>query len=773
MPGVEAVLRRSRAVDAVLFGCGALVTAAAVATLGRGLLPFLAGYLLLALAARALRVPFDGASLELEAAAIFPAVVLCRSWQAGVLLAGASVLGERLFQRRGRLGVADLSAAADLVLSYALACFFFVSVGRAVPPGLPLVLLFGATLLVFFFARLVTGALRALSEPRASVATLARAAAFQLLALVLLSPVVALVVMVEPSYGFLGAVLAFTSVALVSASLRNLARARERTAELSRQNRELETLRALSQAFASAAGDAEVFLRLFRILQTVLPVRALAAASFEDDPDGRSSAWLLGESVIDRKSFLDWLGRQRDLEAPFLASTPRPRVSLGTSRSVVLSPSLTTQVVLPLQTPELIAGVLVVESDDPALAEPGALRALSVLADHVALSLQDRSLKRQMQAVNERLESRAETLYRILEVSNELKSHLSLDQVLLNIVRAVATSLGFDVVLLSLYDRQENVFERRAQVGLDATWADLIRHKIPRDELFRYFAEGFRISKSFFVSHSERGSLEDTGARRRRGVLTQRAWHPNDLLFIPLTASDQVIGVLQVDRPKSGLVPRLEDVQAVEIFANQAVTAIQSARAYETTRQMSVRDSLTEAFNHRYFQETLYREITRHERSGQPLALVMLDIDDFKQINDRWGHPTGDLVLRGLVEELLKGVRDMDTVARYGGEEFALIFPETGPEKAVLAADRLRCRVAGRLFVTPDVTHPLSITISLGVAVFPADAATKHELIDRADQALYQAKRSGKNCVVMASAVPPAAVSPEAPTREDEARRGA
>jgi diguanylate cyclase (GGDEF)-like protein len=746
-------------VDAALLACGGLLLGSAVLTLHDVSPGFLIGYLLLALVARALRVPFDGTGLELEAAAIFPAVMLARSWQAGVVLAAAAVLGESLFQRRGRLEWKDVLAAADHVLAYGIACFFFVSVGAAAATGLPLVLLFGATLLVFFFARIVTGTLRAFSDARSSVLDLARAAAFQLLALVLLSPVVALVVMVEPQYGFLGSVLAFTSVALVSASLRNLARARERTAELARQNRELETLRALSQAFSTAGSDAEVFSRLFRILQSVLPVRALGAASYEDDPDGRPSAWLLGETTLEKRAFLEWLSKQRDFESPFLASTPRPRTSVGPMRTLVLSKELSAQVVLPLQTPELIAGVLVVESDDPALAEPAALRELSVIADHVALSLQDRGLKRQMQAVNARLESRAETLYRILEVSNELKSHLSLDLVLLNIVRAVATSLGFDVVLLSLYDRQENVFERRAQVGLDASWAELVREKVPRDELFRYFAEGFRISKSFFVEHSERGSVEDTGQRRRRGVLSQRAWHPNDLLFIPLTASDQVIGVIQVDRPKSGLVPRLEDVQALEIFANQAVTAIQSARAYETTRQMSVRDSLTEAFNHRHFQETLHRELTRHERSGQPLALVMIDIDDFKQINDRWGHPTGDLVLRGLVEELLKGVRDMDTVARYGGEEFTLILPETPADKAFAAADRLRARVAARQFMTPDVSHPLSVTISGGLAVFPDDAGDKRELIDRADQALYQAKRSGKNRVVMASSVPPTSVA--------------
>ena len=177
----------------------------------------------------------------------------------------------------------------------------------------------------------------------------------------------------------------------------------------------------------------------------------------------------------------------------------------------------------------------------------------------------------------------------------------------------------------------------------------------------------------------------------------------------------------------------------------------QLARAYETTRQMSVKDSLTDSFNHRYFQETLYRELTRHERSGQSLTLLMIDIDDFKKINDRWGHPVGDLVLRGLVEELLKGVREMDTVARYGGEEFAVILPETGPDKGYVVADRLRARVASRLFVSPELSHPLTVSISIGLATFPEDANAKRSLIERADQALYQAKRSGKNCVVTAA----------------------
>jgi diguanylate cyclase (GGDEF)-like protein len=126
----------------------------------------------------------------------------------------------------------------------------------------------------------------------------------------------------------------------------------------------------------------------------------------------------------------------------------------------------------------------------------------------------------------------------------------------------------------------------------------------------------------------------------------------------------------------------------------------------------------------------------------------MVDIDDFedqRQVRHPW-----NLVLRGLVEELRRGVREMDTVARYGGEEFALILPETPEDRALVVAERLRQRIAARLFVTPELSHPLSVTVSMGLATYPDDASNKRLLVERADQALYKAKRNGKNCVVRA-----------------------
>jgi diguanylate cyclase (GGDEF)-like protein len=559
------------------------------------------------------------------------------------------------------------------------------------------------------------------------------------------------------SPGNLALLLAALLIAAIAAAWllrRRRSEARHREEELQRTNRELKTLRQLSLVFSSAGPDRDAFQRLFETLRAALPVRALAAVSYDEDPEGVPSVTLAGEVTLGRPAFLDWLSLQRDLERPFLPVSAAPRVARGTQRDLVLNPRFDVQVLIPLQTPAVIDGLLVLESDDGALATVQTLQELSVLSDHVALALQDRNLRRQMQAVNERLQGRADMLQRILELSNELKATLALSQVVENIVRAVPQSLGFRTVTLYLYDRNANAFDRRAYAAATPQ-PESEPARVPREEIARWFSERYRISKSYFVSHLDHeGDMETTGrVDRRRRTVTPGSWHHDDRLYVPLTTGDLLVGVLVAEDPSSGQAPHLEDVQVLEIFANHAVSAIQSARVYETTQELSVRDSLTEAFNHRYFQETLAKELTRHERSSHPLTLGMLDIDDFKKINDLFGHPVGDVVLKGLVEEMTRGMREMDTVARYGGEEFALIFPETATDQALLVADRLRRRIASRLYSVPGLSHPLGVTVSIGLASYPDDALTKRALIERADQALYQAKRSGKNCLVTAASL--------------------
>jgi transcriptional regulator with GAF, ATPase, and Fis domain len=347
------------------------------------------------------------------------------------------------------------------------------------------------------------------------------------------------------------------------------------------------------RAIATASGrDEVVFERLFGTLREVLPVKALATVSFEEEPDAlrgtdveKVTAVLSGETRLPRADLLAWVTKTADPNG--LHEAPARQLAAGSERTIVLNAAFPYQVVLPLQTPEVITGLLVLESDDAALHEPELVQQLTQLADHVALSVQDRSLRRQMQAVNERLQSRAEALHRILDVSNELKSHLTLDHVIQNIVRAASASLGWDVVLLSLYDRAENVFVRRAHVGLDEAWDALSKENLPREEVVKWFAERHRISKSYFISHVEQQlSPEDSSARaarRRKGLAANagpllRPAHGGR----PDLASSRSTSRAPASRPGSGH-------QRRDLRPGGDAS---SRRAYETTRQLSVRDSL-------------------------------------------------------------------------------------------------------------------------------------------------------------------------------------
>lgn len=163
----------------------------------------------------------------------------------------------------------------------------------------------------------------------------------------------------------------------------------------------------------------------------------------------------------------------------------------------------------------------------------------------------------------------------------------------------------------------------------------------------------------------------------------------------------------------------------------------------------AIRDSLTGLFNRRYLEESLEREISKANRHGNPLTIIMLDADHFKQFNDTYGHLAGDVVLRNLGEQLVKYSRKEDIACRYGGEEFVLVLPETNLNVAYQRAEDLRSVIENdKKMIYKDKELPI-VTISLGIAVFPADGETVNELMNAADNALYEAKEQGRNRVVV------------------------
>ncbi len=188
-----------------------------------------------------------------------------------------------------------------------------------------------------------------------------------------------------------------------------------------------------------------------------------------------------------------------------------------------------------------------------------------------------------------------------------------------------------------------------------------------------------------------------------------------------------------------------EERMTAASLAGQAVVALENARLHRMVERQALVDGLTGLANRRQADEALASEIARTERLGGPVGLILADVDDFKAVNDRFGHPTGDVVLRDLAETLRENIREIDTAARWGGEEFALILPGTDLEGAAQVAERIRAALAEREILSVDGV-PLHVTASFGVATSNA-ATTVQQLVEAADESLYRAKRAGKDRV--------------------------
>jgi diguanylate cyclase (GGDEF)-like protein len=179
------------------------------------------------------------------------------------------------------------------------------------------------------------------------------------------------------------------------------------------------------------------------------------------------------------------------------------------------------------------------------------------------------------------------------------------------------------------------------------------------------------------------------------------------------------------------------------LLAHQAAIAINNAQLFERARQQAYTDSLTGLSTRRHFFELAERELGRSKRYGSPLCVVMFDFDQFKEINDRYGHAVGDRVLADAARLLKDQLREVDVVGRYGGDEFAILLPETRLPTAKHVAERLRRSIAKAEFqIDGDSSETVHLTASLGVAQYTQDCENVDMLLDRADQALYFAKQA-------------------------------
>jgi diguanylate cyclase (GGDEF)-like protein len=201
------------------------------------------------------------------------------------------------------------------------------------------------------------------------------------------------------------------------------------------------------------------------------------------------------------------------------------------------------------------------------------------------------------------------------------------------------------------------------------------------------------------------------------------------------------------NRPESRKISR-ETIVPVVNLANEASLALEMVDLHEQMRKMSITDGLTGLFNHREFYQQLRRELERARRYRHTVSLLIIDVDDFKRFNDRFGHLAGDLALRKIADLLRHCARATDVVARYGGEEFAVILPESTASGALMLAERIKTEVAVHNFL-PQVPGEVHLTVSIGIYTAEEGAVSEDQLVGYADQATYSAKDAGKNRVVV------------------------
>jgi diguanylate cyclase (GGDEF)-like protein len=303
------------------------------------------------------------------------------------------------------------------------------------------------------------------------------------------------------------------------------------------------------------------------------------------------------------------------------------------------------------------------------------------------------------------------------------------------IVEAMATAVAARFAAIAVADPSERRLAIRATYGYPLM---LVEHiQIERGEgVFGLAYESGKVLRA-------PGSAGLVGLARRRP-----RYRTDSFIALPIIAGDEVLAVVSVaDRLDDRAFTR-SNVSALCALAAPAALALARERA--TTRaeafaHAAAVDAVSGLFNRRYFHARLEEELQRSRRHEIPLALLMIDIDDFKAINDRFGHLAGDAVIRAAADIVKRAVRVFDVCTRFGGEEFAVIMPGSHEESAAAVAERIRARVASYR-TTDSALEGLNVTVSIGLAVSSPGMSTR-DVISRADNALYQAKRSGKNRV--------------------------
>jgi diguanylate cyclase (GGDEF)-like protein len=382
--------------------------------------------------------------------------------------------------------------------------------------------------------------------------------------------------------------------------------------------------------------------------------------------------------------------------------------------------STQSELAIPLMVRDEVVGVLDCQSDRTGHFDTETIDLLTLFSTQASMALQNARLYSLEQ-------QRARQLQAINAIAQQTTAVLELEELLNRVCTVIQES--FQVSHVSLFLREEHDLVLRAHHGT-------LTPRIPKGGRFSAATEPW----ASILANGRTANESDISGASTAKFFAESA----SRMRIPLISFGQTLGVLALDSSLPDAF-RDGDLQSLESVADICATAIQNAHYVERVKQLAYLDGLTGIFNRRFFEMRIVEEIERARRFNTGMAIIMADIDQFKRLNDEFGHVLGDEVLRQVSSLFNQQLRKIDVVCRYGGEEFAILLTQTDTAVAMNIADKLRKLVENWQF--PGVPRP--VTISAGAAAYPEHGSNRDELVKSADAALYAAKQEGRNKVCL------------------------
>lgn len=378
-----------------------------------------------------------------------------------------------------------------------------------------------------------------------------------------------------------------------------------------------------------------------------------------------------------------------------------------------------------------LLGFINLDAGTPNFFKEAYIPRLEVFANQAAVAIQNAQL------FSEVAES-AEEMKILYQISSVITERLDLKGVIKTLFEMLKQSITIDLFYVAILNetKDQAVFHMYQGDGEQMEFGPL--SMVDQPSVTRYVLEK---GKVVYIPDAHNGSeFPHTDMVKAEGH------DERSILGIPLILGKEKMGALflQAEIPNAY---SSDQIRLVETITHQASVAISNAQMFEKIQGMAILDTLTGIYNRRYFYEYAENEISRSQRYGNPMSLIMLDIDHFKRVNDKFGHLVGDQTLKMIVETCQGILRKSDVMCRFGGEEFIILLPETSQQDAIIAAERICQTIAGKSMPTNSELGPVVVTVSIGVTQLETKEQTLRDLIDQADRALYQAKETGRNRV--------------------------